>query len=495
MSSNLATSEEQPQLSRSIGLGRVLFQSIGVMGPGASIVFGLGLIIANTGEASPFTMLVTLIAAIFVAVGVGQLAVRVPGSGGIYSLASVALGSDVGFVVGWIYAIMALFLPAVAAILFGIVGKDFCTTYLHFTPTWWVLALAVLAVALAFSYFGVQISTRVTLALGTIEIFILCLVSVLLIVHAAGANTLAVFNPAKAAQAGKSTLTWTFLGVVYALAMFVDFTSAVHLAEEAKNPRRVVPRALLIAAIMIGLFYMLAMYAAVVAWGPSHLGGYLTSPNPWQKLSGELGGWATVLVLLAILSSTAAMTLAGYTATTRLLFSMSRSGVLPHSLSKVHIRHKTPYIAAFVTGAITTVAMFVAAGKFGGAYNAFVYMITIVAVVFIFLYIIACVGCIVYFLTKGRAELNILLHVVAPLIAVVMLVPALYYSGSGLAYPASWSVPTILVWSGIGLIILAVLRVQHRDVSTEMRRWTIAAADEVEVEPPSVSRTYSPTPE
>jgi amino acid transporter len=480
MSSNLTTSDKQPQLSRSIGLGRVLFQSVGFMGPGASIVFGLGLIIANTGAASPFTMLLTLIAAIFVAVGVGQLATRIPGAGGIYSLASVAIGPDVGFLVGWTYAIMALIMPAVGALLFGIVGKDFCTTYFHFTPPWWVLALAVLAVALGFSYFGVEISTRVTLVLGTIEVVILGVVSLLLIIHAGGANTLAVFNPANAAQAGKSTTGWIFLGVVYAMAMFVDFTSAIHLAEEAKNPRWVVPRALLIATIMIGLFYVVAMYAAVVAWGPSDLGGYLTSPNPWQQLSGKLGSWATVLVLLAILSSVMAMTQAGYTATTRLLFAMSRSGVLPRPLSKVHIRHKTPYIAALVTGALTTVAMFLAAWKFGDPFNAFVYMITIMAVVFLFLYIIACVGCIVYFLTKGRAELNILLHVVAPLIAVVMLVPALYYSGSGLAYPASWSVPTILVWFGIGIIILVVLRVQHRDVSTEMRRWTVAAADEVE---------------
>ena len=45
------TTQASPQVSldRSIGLGRVLFQAIGVMGPGASIVFGLGLIIANTG--------------------------------------------------------------------------------------------------------------------------------------------------------------------------------------------------------------------------------------------------------------------------------------------------------------------------------------------------------------------------------------------------------------------------------------------------------------
>lgn len=475
--SSMTQTSPQASLDRSIGLGRVLFQAVGVMGPGASIVFGLGLIIANTGKASPFAMVLALIAAVFVAIAIGQLAARIPGAGGLYSFAATVFGSDAGFMVGWGYAIMTFILPTVGALLFGIVGVDFCTTYLHFTPPWWVLSLIVLAATLVTTYLGVRASTGVTMILGIIEVSILTVVSVILVIHAGAANTLEVFNPANAAQPGKSTITWIFLGVVYALATFVGFDSAVQLAEEAKQPRLVVPRAVTLAAALIGLFYVFAMYTAVVAWGPDHLDGFLASPDPWRQMTGQVSGVASFFVVLAILNSLVALTQAGYNATTRLLFAMSRSGVLPRPLSRVHPQHRTPYIAALATAVLSTVAMFASAWKFGGPFNGFVFMITIVSLVFITLYIVTCVGCIVYFLTKGRSEFNPLLHIVVPIGGLLLLVPALYYSGNALAYPASWSIPTILVWLGIGVVILVALRALRRDISSETRRWTIAAAE------------------
>jgi len=468
----------EPHLERSIGLGRVLFQSIGVMGPGASIVFGLGLIIANTGKAAPFAMILALIAAVFVATAIGQLAKKIPGAGGLYSFASAAIGPDAGFLVGWVYAIMAFILPTVGALLFAVVGQDFCNTYLHFNPPWWALALLVLLVTLAATYFGVRTSTTVTMALGVAEVTILTIISLLLIIHAGGNNTLSVFNPANAAQAGKSTLNWIFLGVVYALATFVGFDSAVQLAEEARNPRWVVPRAVVLAAGLIGLFYVFAMYTAVVAWGPNHLSGYLTSPDPWRQMSGQIGGFFSFLVVLAILNSVVALTQAGYNATTRLLYAMGRAGSLPSVLATVHPRHRTPYIAAFATAALSLLAMFASAWKFNGPYNAFVYMITIVSLVFISLYIVTCVGCAVFYLTKARADFNPWLHIVAPVIGLILLVPALYYSGNGLTYPASWAIPTILIWLAIGVVILLFLRVNGRDISSETRRWTVASLED-----------------
>src|SRR5579884_667537 len=176
MAEAVTTRTVEPRLQRSIGLGRVLFQSIGVMGPGASIVFGLGLIIGNTGRASPFAMFLALIAAVFVATAIGQLAKRIPGAGGLYSFAAATFGPDAGFLVGWGYAIMSWIFPTVGALLFGIVGTDFCTTYLHFTPPWWPLSLLVLLTTLVATYYGVRTSTTVTMALGIAEVTILTVV-------------------------------------------------------------------------------------------------------------------------------------------------------------------------------------------------------------------------------------------------------------------------------------------------------------------------------
>lgn len=478
MPATRAAEPTNPHLQRSIGLGRVLFQSIGLMGPGASIVFGLGLIIANTGQSSPFAMVVALIAALLVAVSIGQLAARIPGAGGLYSYAAAALGSSVGFLVGWGYTLLSFIFPPVGAALFAVVGQDFCNTYLHFNPPWWPLALIALGVTLANTYFGVKISTTVTLVLGTVEVTILLLVSILLVIHAGGSNSLSVFNPANAAHTGKSTINWVFLGVVYAVAVFTGFESSVQLAEEAEHPRYVVPRAVVLSVAAIGIFYVFAMYTAVVAWGPTKLDGYLTSPDPWREMGNRLGGFFAFLVVLAILNSLLALTQAAFNSTTRLLMALGRARNLPEQLGRVHPMHHTPYVAAFTTGALSLIALFVAAYKFNGPFNTFVFMITVVSLMLISLYIVTMVGCIVYFLTRRRADFNPWLHLLAPIVGLALLLPALYYSGQGLTYPASWSIPTILIWMGIGLVLLIGLRVTGRDIASETRRWTGEAANE-----------------
>src|SRR5579862_8503457 len=95
--------ETGPSLERSIGLGRVMFQSITTMAPAASVVFGLGLVMLYIGKAAPFAMFLGAVAAVCIAVVIGQFARKIPSAGGFYSYAVAALGNEVGFLVGWAY--------------------------------------------------------------------------------------------------------------------------------------------------------------------------------------------------------------------------------------------------------------------------------------------------------------------------------------------------------------------------------------------------------
>jgi amino acid transporter len=466
-------------LERSLGLQRVLFQSIAVMGPGASIVFGLGLIVSYTGAASPLAMVIALIAALCVATAIGQLATRIAGAGGLYSYAATALSPSVGFLVGWLYVGMTFVLPAVGAVLFGIVGQDFCSSYLGFDPPWWVLSLIAAILPVASSYVGVRLATSVSLVLGVVEIAIIAVVGILLVIRAGGDNTLTVFDPSQAAQPHQSTTHLMFLGVVYAAATFVGFESSVQLAEEAKDPRRTVPRAVVLATGAIGLFYVFAMYVAVVSWGPDKLGTYVSSDNAWRVMADHLGSAFAFLIVLAILNSTLALTQAGYTATTRLLYGMASSGVLPRFLARLHPVHRTPYVAALLAGALSIITMLVVSALVGGPFPAFVYMITMVSITFLVFYIVTVIACIVYFTVRRPDLLRPMLHIVVPLIGGAVLAVALYYSLRGLTYPATWSGPTVLVWFAIGLIIAVALKRGRRDIGREARRWleTDAATD------------------
>src|SRR2546430_499422 len=90
-------------LERSTGLGRVLFQSVTTMAPGASVMFGLGLVMVYIGKAAPLAMLVGAAAAVCIAITIGQFARKIPSAGGFYSYAVAVIGNEAGFLVGWVY--------------------------------------------------------------------------------------------------------------------------------------------------------------------------------------------------------------------------------------------------------------------------------------------------------------------------------------------------------------------------------------------------------
>ena len=274
-----------PSLERSIGLGRVVFQSVTTMAPGASVVFGLGLIMVYTGIAAPFAMLIGAIGAVIVAFCIGQLATRIPSAGGFYSYAAITFGNAFGFIVGWLYSALYVILVCVSGINFALVTQDFLSYYFHFAPPYWLLVAIIVLVILGVTYIGVRVSTGLAAILGIIEVGIILLLTIILIARAGDANSLALFNPAHAAQPGSSTLRSVFLGIVFAFAATAGFEACLPLAEEAKNPKRTVPLALMLSAGLIGAFYVLATYAAIVGWGRPTSAATSTPPTPG-------GSWA-----------------------------------------------------------------------------------------------------------------------------------------------------------------------------------------------------------
>ena len=216
---------------------------------------------------------------------------------------------------------------------------------------------------------------------------------------------------------------------------------------------------------------MFAIYAAVVGWGPAKLDSYIESPNPWREMAGGIGDIFALFVSLAILNSVIGGTQSTFNASSRLLFAFGRSGILPGQLGSISASRRTPHIAAIVTAAATIVASLVAAVIFKGAFEAFVFFLTILTICFVSLYALFCVACPIYYLTKARADFNVLLHIVLPAIGLVVLLPTLFYSVQGLEYPANIAIPTVVVWLLVGGGVLVWLKARRVDISSEQQRW------------------------
>lgn len=452
-----------------IGLPGVLFQSITGMAPAIAVAFSIPAGVVFAGGATPLAVLLALVACIFVALSIWQLAKHLPSAGSFYTYTSKALHPAVGFLVGWGYSFAVILIGPFIAVQAGfIVGGTLNSEFGVSNPLWWPWVIFIGVVVLGLGYSGIQVSARAGEIVGAIEVGVFAALAVTLIVKAGGHNTLAVFGTHYASNPHYKGLSGVAAGSVFTILAFLGFESAAPLAEETRSPRRTVGRAVVLSCVGIGLLYILTSYAATVFYGPSRMTSFVTAgnSNPWQNLLARRG-WSSVgylVVFLAFCNSLLGNANSGSNASSRTLFSMGRIRLLPNTLARLHPRLGSPY-AALVVQAIITVGVGLWLGKQYTPYTAFALLSTIIVVIFVPLYWLINLSCIVYFLRFRRSEFNWLLHGVVPVLGILLFVPG-FFAGAGipifsfispLPKPLSYAGPAAAAWMVLGVAYLIVL--------------------------------------
>jgi amino acid transporter len=456
-----------------IGLAPVLFQSITHMAPAAAVAFSIIFAVTYAGGATPLAVILALIACLTVAISISQLARHLPSAGGLYTYSARGLHPAVGFFVAWGFMLAEPLVAPLLYLVFGNVISGFLNS--HFgTPTWlWApLAAAAGGGVWFLVYRGVRISTQTGVLLGAFEIIVFLALAITLIISAGSHNTLSVFNPNTGNSSGWGSV---FAGMVYTVLAFIGFEAALPLAEETKDPRRTIPLAVILSCVLIGVFYLVCYYAAMVYFGPSvaadpNKGFFAFNGNdPWDGMAAAVWGPFAVLVLLAIVNSAFANSSAGANAASRVGFALGRVGILPRGLAQVHPRYKTPYIAVHVQGALGILIAVVLGFALGGPLLAFALLGTIATLIIVLIYILTNLANLVFFLREQRDELNLMWNVVVPILGTLIFIPVLLaafgidFGGLGitpLTAPANAAPWVVLVWIVLGAIVFAYLSVR-----------------------------------
>ena len=459
-----------------IGLAPVLFQSITHMAPAAAVAFSIIFATSYAGGATPLAVVLALVACLFVAISIGQLAKHLPSAGGLYTYSARGLHPTVGFFVAWGFMLAE---PIVAPLLYLVFGNAL-SSYLtaHFsTPLWlWAPFAAAAGIGVwALVYRGVRLSTETGVALGAFEILVFLALGITLIVAAGGNNTLNVFLPSTGTSSGMGSV---FAGMVYTVLAFIGFEASAPLGEEARNPRRTIPRAVLLSCVLIGVFYLICYYGATVYFGPDKMAdpknGFFAfnAFDPWDGLASKVWGPLSILVLLAILNSAFANSNAGANAATRVGFALGRVGILPRALATVHPRFKTPSVAIHVQGALgIAVALILGfalynVGPAPSPLNAFALLGTVATLIIVCIYILTNLANIVFYAREQRAELNVVWNLIVPALGILIFIPVLVASFGidfaglgivGLAAPASAAPAIVVVWMVIGAVVFFYL--------------------------------------
>jgi amino acid transporter len=453
-----------------IGLREVTFQSITDMAPGAAIAASIPAGVAFAGGSLPLSVVFALVACLFCAVSIGQLAREMPAAGSVATYAARGLHPSIGFLVAWGYVLVGFLIPPLVLLQLGFTTAATLNAEISGYPAdlWWPWALLGALIVLAAGYYGIRTSARLGTILGIFEVGVFLVLAVFFIVHAGSANTASVFTT-KYTPAGFHGLTGVIAGSVYTILAFGGFEGAAPLAEETKDPRRLIPRAILIATLSIGALYVFTTYAVDVAFGPAQFHNFTTGTGAasWEGMARSLYGIFWLFVFLAIVNSTIANANAGVNVSTRTAYAMGRINAFPHFLARVHPTHRSP-VAAILTAFVITVAVMLGLGLSYDPVTAFIMVATALVIVIVAVYILMNAACIGFFARRGSG-FNPLLHLIIPVLGIAAFVPAwLTAAGidvfsfiSPLPSPYSYMGPGVAGFMIIGVIYLIYLYRRH----------------------------------
>ncbi|MGY1764543.1 APC family permease [Geodermatophilus sp. SYSU D00779] len=340
----------EPALTRTLGLRAVVLFGLAYMTP--LIVLGIfGIIAETTGGATASAYLLALGAMLFTAYSYGRMARTYPVAGSAYTYVRRAIDSRAGFLVGWAVLLDYFFLPMVI----WLIGAAYLSAQFPGVPfSLWVLAFIVLTTVL--NVLGIKVAQRANAVLMTFQILVLVffvLLAVRSLVAGSGAGSLFAVTPF---LNGDSTVSGIAAGAAIAAYSFLGFDAVTTLTEETRDPRRTIPRAILLVALIGGGIFVLVAYVTQLV----HPGGvFEDSSSAAFDIAGAIGGSLFGAVFLAgLVVAQFASGLAAQASVSRLLFAMGRDSVLPRRVfGRVHPRFHTPVAGILLSGLVGLVAL------------------------------------------------------------------------------------------------------------------------------------------
>jgi amino acid transporter len=405
--------------------------------------------------ALPLTYLIAVVAAAFLVNTTFQFSKKIAHAGGFYSYVSQGLGPRTGLVTGVLFVLCYFMVVANAALFVGGVFVPGVVSQLGgiSLPTWvWApFTVGIYLVVVVLALGGIRPSLRYSVGFGVLEVLLLAALSVAIIVHAGGHNSAVVFHDPGLAKGG---ITGLGIGVILAMFSMSGSSAAITLGEETRTPLRDIRRAVATSFCISAALFVLMAYALTTGWGPARMPGFASASIPGVLLTNRaLAPWVGWVLVAFIINSLVAGSLAPLNSAARMLFAFARDGVaVPRSLASVN-RAGTPARALLWLGGVGLIAS-LAAGWALGPLDGFLVLVTASSVALFVGHILANFALPAYF-HRIRA-LHPFFHVVAPLVASVLVGFGIWYTIYPFPYPVV--IGPIVVAAGIVIGVLLAWR-------------------------------------
>lgn len=418
-------------LTRTLKLPSLVLFGLAYLTP--IIVLGIfGIIAETTGGAAPAAYLVALVAMLFTAHSYGRMAVAYPVAGSAYTYVRRSIDSRVGFLVGWAVLLDYLFLPMVI----WLIGGSYLSAQFPGIPIGvWIVGFIVITTLL--NILGIKVADKANYVLMAFQLLVLVFFVALAIgnvVSANGAVGLANGQPFFNSTASFTTIS---AGAAIAAYSFLGFDAVTTLTEETINPRRTVPRAIMLVALIGGGIFVAVSYVTQLV----HPGGvFEDSASAASSIALQIGGQLFGAVFLAgLVVAQFASGLAAQASASRLLYAMGRDSVLPKAVfGRLSDKFHTPVANLVITGLVGLIAIFLDVATSTsfinfGAFTAF----TLVNASVVFHYVHQC---------RAGQQLNPVSYVLVPVVGAIICAYLLsQLDSNAITLGVSWLVLGVLV--------------------------------------------------
>jgi APA family basic amino acid/polyamine antiporter len=456
--------ETDHSLKRALGALNLTTLGIGaIIGTGIFVLTGT-VAALNSGPAVVLSFAIAGVASIFAALCYSEFASLVPMAGSAYTYGYATLGELIAWIIGWDLILEY----ALGAVTVAIGWSGYVVSFLHdvginvpcalsaargtvvacadgsqATAIFNLPAVIIIALVTTLLVIGIKESANVNSVIVIIKVAVV-LLFIVAAAHAVNPANWHPFIPPQTVKdgvpvAGEFGWSGVFTGAAIVFFAYIGFDAVSTAAQEAKNPQKDMPIGIIGSLLICTVLYILVSGIATGIMSYKEL----NVPDPIAVAADRAGlGWMSTLIKLGAIAGLSSVILVMLLGQSRVFWTMSKDGLLPQFVNKIHPKFRTPYITSIVTG--VGVAFFAAILPIRDAAS-------LVSIGTLLAFVIVSIG----ILVLRVREPNLPRAFKTPLVWFVA--PAGAFSAAYLMKalpPVTWE--RLIIWFAIGMVVYAI---------------------------------------
>lgn len=343
------------ELKRVAGYGTIIALTIGsVMGTGLFMGPAIGAGIA--GNAQIISWIALSIMSIYISACFGELVAMFPKAGGVYEFGKQTYGKFFSFLLGW----LAWLVGNIGIVVLIVAGVDYLLPGSNFMILKILISILFLVLLNLVSLFGIEGSSIMVIMFTVINLTVLLALIIPGLFH---------LNPSNYTPFFSGGLSSIFVTMFFIAEGFFGWESASYLAEETKNPEKVIPKSLVIATALVCI---IAITTVVVALGLINFKTLAGSSAPIVDSARVAFGWLgqdRLGKVMDAFSMGVYLTMLGCAAGAvitmpRLLLALARDKLFLKQFAEIHPKYSTPHKAIYFQLVVCILVLFIGFGNY-----------------------------------------------------------------------------------------------------------------------------------